>query len=170
MGRNSCRWTSKHHNYLSAPPHPSPLPFYLHRSRYIALLLSQTENPVDTPPAALQYARDHLFPHLPTHSIEIYHLLGALLYRPHQLATSPYTDLLSQSFTAASLVPLFQSEYCRLHGIPREDPLEVVVEIGAGGALSRIEKGRKVVESRMGPVRAWEELPVGCSLFLARLG
>jgi hypothetical protein len=36
----------------------------------------------------------------------------------------------------------------------------VVVEVGAGGALSKIEKGRKVVESRMGPVRAWDELPV----------
>lgn len=163
------RWTSKHHDFLSAPPHPSPLMFYLHRARLIQLLLdpsvSSTTNPHNDCPAPLQYARDHLYPYIvSSHQQEIYHLLGALLYTPSQLPTSPYADLLSPSLQPPALVPLFKVEFCRLHGWAREDPLSVVVDLGAGGALSKIDKARKVMKDRLGEVRTWEELPVGVRL------
>lgn len=34
------------------------------------------------------------------------------------------------------------------------------MELGAGGALNKIEKARKVMKERMGEVRTWDELPV----------
>jgi len=162
------RWTSKHHDFLSAPPHPSPLMFYLHRARLIQLILNpRSEGPSTSTsdcPAPLQYARDHLFPYMvSSHQQEIYHLLGALLYTPAQLPLSPYADLLSPSLEAPALVPLFRVEFCRLHGWAREDPLAVVVDLGAGGALGKIEKARKVMKERLGEVRVWEELPVRAS-------
>jgi hypothetical protein len=142
--------------------------FYLHRARLIQLILNpRSEGPSNSTtdcPAPLQYARDHLFPYMvSSHQQEIYHLLGALLYSPAQLPTSPYADLLSPSLEAPALVPLFRVEFCRLHGWAREDPLAVVVDLGAGGALGKIEKARKVMKERLGEVRAWEELPVRCS-------
>jgi hypothetical protein len=61
------------------------------------------------------------------------------------------------------LVAMFQAEYCRAHNLPKEEPLEVVVDLGSrGGALAAIEKARKVMGDRLGNVRKWEDLPV-CS-------
>ena len=142
--------------------------FYLHRARLIQLILNpRSEGPSTSTsdcPASLQYARDHLFPYMvSSHQQEIYHLLGALLYTPAQLPLSPYADLLSPSLEAPALVPLFRVEFCRLHGWAREDPLAVVVDLGAGGALGKIEKARKVMKERLGEVRVWEELPVRAS-------
>lgn len=94
------------------------------------------------------------------YSNEIYNLLGALLYKPEQLASSPYAHILSPDLEAPALIPLFRIEFCRLHGWPQEDPLEVVVDLGAGGALTKIEKARKALGARLGEVRTWEELPV----------
>jgi hypothetical protein len=138
--------------------------FYLHRARLIQLVRNpRSAGPSSDSdcPAPLQYARDHLFPYMvSSHQQEIYHLLGALLYTPTQLATSPYADLLSPSLEAPALVPLFRVEFCRLHGWAREDPLSVVVDLGAGGALGKIEKARKVMKERLGEIRTWDELPV----------
>lgn len=69
-------------------------------------------------------------------------------------------DLLSPELEASAIIPLFTVEFCRLHGWPKDDPLGVVVELGAGGALSKIEKARKVMKERLGEVRTWDELPV----------
>ena len=112
-------------------------------------------------PAPLQYARDHLFPYIVSHhQKEIYHLLGALLYTPQDLPSSPYSDLLSPDLRAPALVPLFHAEFCRLHGWAKEDPLAIVVELGSSGALGKIDKARKVMKERLGEVRTWEELPM----------
>lgn len=153
---SALRWTSKHHAYLSSPPHPSPLPFQLHRARFVSLL--RRSGAVDGIPAALKYAQDHLFPFI-TAQPEVYRLLGAIAFGS-DLGSSPYADLLSPAYAAAALVPLFRIEFCRLHGWPKEDPLDVVVELGANGALAKIEKARKVMKDRLGDVRTWEELPV----------
>ena len=60
-----------------------------------------------------------------------------------------------------ALVQLFREEYCRRHGWPKEDPLEVVVDLGSrGGALNAIEKARRVMGTHLGDVRKWDELPV----------
>ena len=56
---------------------------------------------------------------------------------------------------------MFQAEYSRLHGWPKEDPLEVAADLGSrGGGLAAIEKARKVMGERLGPVRTWTDLPV----------
>lgn len=68
---------------------------------------------------------------------------------------SPYTH------DPAPLVSLFRAEFCRRHEWPKEEPLEVVVDLGSrGGALNAIEKARKVMGERLGSVRQWTDLPV----------
>lgn len=62
---------------------------------------------------------------------------------------------------SASLVELFREEFCRRHGWPKEDPLEVAVDLGSrGGALNAVEKARRVMGAHLGDVRKWDELPV----------
>ncbi|KAJ9125426.1 hypothetical protein QFC22_000387 [Naganishia vaughanmartiniae] len=166
---SALQWTSKHHAYLSSGIHPSALPFQLHRARFIALLLDPpppVESIIDPVgpvkqeiPAALQYARDHLFPHLPFHEKEIFHLAGALVYPPSTWATNEYADLLSPQLEARALIPSFKLEFCRLHGWPKEDPLDVVVELGSNGSLIKIDKARAMLKDRIGDVRTWDELP-----------
>jgi hypothetical protein len=76
----------------------------------------------------------------------------------------PYTDLRRP----APLAQMFEAEFCRRHGLPKEDLLSIAVDLGGkGGALAAIEKARKVMllGDRMGNVREWDELPV-----CARLG
>ncbi|KAJ9109752.1 hypothetical protein QFC19_001982 [Naganishia cerealis] len=167
---SALQWTSKHHAYLSSGIHPSALPFQLHRARFIALLrdppppvvyIADPSGPVKQEiPAALQYARDHLFPHLPFHEKEIFHLAGALVYPPSTWPTNEYADLLSPQLEAKALIPSFKLEFCRLHGWPKEDPLDVVVELGSNGSLIKIDKARAMLKDRIGDVRTWDELPV----------
>jgi hypothetical protein len=60
-----------------------------------------------------------------------------------------------------TLIDLFREEFCRRHGWPKEDPLEVIVDLGSrGGALNVIEKARKVMGNHLGDVKTWGELPV----------
>jgi hypothetical protein len=168
------RWTSKHHAYLSSGPHPSALPFYLHRARFINLLrdppppvmsIVDPNGPIKQQiPAALQYARDHLFPYLPFHSDEIFHLLGAIVYAPSTWVDNNYADLLSSQLEAKALIPYFKVEFCRLHGWPKEDPLDVLVELGSNGSLIKIDKARTMLKDRIGDVRKWDELPVSQAL------
>lgn len=78
---------------------------------------------------------------------------------PPLSSSSPYSDLRSP----VPLVDMFQAEYCRRHGLPKEDLLAVAIDLGGrGGALGAIEKARKVmtVGERLGNVREWQELPV----------
>lgn len=111
-------------------------------------------------PASLQYARDHLFPYLPLHADEIFHLLGAIVYDPSTWADNNYADLLSSQLEAGALIPYFKVEFCRLHGWPKEDPLDVLVELGSNGSLIKIDKARTMLKDRIGDVRTWDELPV----------
>jgi len=63
------------------------------------------------------------------------------------------------------LAKMFQAEFCRRHGMPKEELLEVAVELGGrGGALGTIEKARRVMGDRLGNVRKWTDLPV-CPFF-----
>ena len=72
---------------------------------------------------------------------------------------SPY------SYDSVPLIGMFRTEFCRRHGWSKEDPLEVVVDLGSrGGALNAIEKARKVMGDRLGSIRKWDELPVSYSL------
>lgn len=139
----------------------SPLEFYLHRSRYIRLLLSSSAtNQVP----AISYANAMLRPFYNEHPAEFRRLMASIAYLPEaKLRASPYADLASLSLHD-DLEPLFAKEYCAALGMSRQVPLRVVGDIGGGGALARIEKGRKVMRERKSEWSQTDELPVGIFL------
>ena len=81
-----------------------------------------------------------------------------------RLQRSPYADLASPS-VHTDLEPMFAKEYCASLGMSRQVPLRVVGDIGGGGALARIEKGRKVMRERKSEWSQSDELPVSGILF-----
>jgi len=132
----------------------SPLEFYLHRSQYMRLLLSGNHT------AALIYARTNLKRFYDGHSHEILRLMNCLSYLPpSRLQESPYADLTLPSLHS-DLEPMFAKEYCANLGMSRQVPLRVVGDIGGGGALARIEKGRKVMRERKSEWSQADELPI----------
>ena len=172
-------WCEANATYLDSPPHPSPLPYHLHR--YVFL---QFTNPSD----AIAYAQAHLLTYVPTQ--DVLALITSCLYRAPK-ATNGHLNGHSSSESAATGVPtlsgppamsnkspyrltspslvelirMFRAEFCRRHGWPKEEPLEVVADLGGrGGALNAIEKARRVMGDRLGNVRKWEELPVSLNL------
>jgi E3 ubiquitin-protein transferase RMND5 len=76
-----------------------------------------------------------------------------------RLQASPYADLASPSLHF-DLENVFAKEYCARLGMSRQVPLRVVSDIGGGGALARIEKGRKVMRERKGGWSQTDELPI----------
>jgi len=76
-----------------------------------------------------------------------------------KLQNSSYRDLALPTLHF-DLEPLFAKEYCASLGMSRQVPLRVVGDIGGGGALARIEKGRKVMGDRKAEWRQMDELPV----------
>jgi hypothetical protein len=137
----------------------SPLEFHLHRSQYIRLLLSS--NPPDTR-SALSYANANFRPFWSDHASEFKQLMACVAYLPLvRLQKSPYASLASPSLHL-DLEPLFAKEYCTSLGMSRQVPLRVVGDIGGGGALARIEKGRKVMRERKSEWSQTDELPVSC--------
>ncbi|KAL1408174.1 hypothetical protein Q8F55_004979 [Vanrija albida] len=135
-------WADENKAFLAGGPHPSELPFSLHRAVFLGHKDQQ---------AALAYAREHLFEFLPKQPVLA--LVTSCLYTAAK--DSPYAN------EAKPLAAMFRTDYCRRHGWAREDPLEVVVDLGSrGGALNSIEKARKVMGDRLGNVRTWHELPM----------
>jgi hypothetical protein len=97
-------------------------------------------------------------PFMPSH--QVLPLLTSALYQDRQIPHgAPPPE-------GGSLVALFREEFCRRHGWPKEDPLEVIVDLGSrGGALNAVEKARKLIGERLGQdARTWDELPV-CPLY-----
>lgn len=149
------RWASRHQDFLKS--RASPLVFSLHRSQYIRLLLST--HPPD-PEAAIHYARVHLGPFHAEHEAELCRLMACMSYLPlSKLQRSPYQDL-AQPQLHFDLEALFAKEYCANLGMSRQVPLRVVGDIGGGGALARIEKGKKVMKDRKTEWAQSDELPV----------
>ncbi|TCD64437.1 hypothetical protein EIP91_004082 [Steccherinum ochraceum] len=145
-------WTEANRHFLHS--RSSPLEFNLHRSQYMRLLLSSNHL------AALSYARANFQRFHDRHSAEIYRLMNCLAYMPpSRLQGSPYADLTSPSLHA-DLEPMFAKEYCASLGMSRQVPLRVVGDIGGGGALARIEKGRKVMRERKSEWSQADELPI----------
>lgn len=62
---------------------------------------------------------------------------------------------------------MFEKEYCARLGLSCELPLRIVGDIGGGGALARIEKGRKVMRDKKSEWSQIDELPVSMRLTLA---
>lgn len=89
--------------------------------------------------------------------------MTCVIYLPlSRLQNSPYADIASPSLHF-DLEPLFAKEYCASLGMSRQVPLRVVGDIGGGGALARIEKGRKVMRERKSEWSQTDELPVSCA-------
>ncbi|KAG6889307.1 hypothetical protein C0995_001963 [Termitomyces sp. Mi166 len=152
---SALEWTKKNRTFLQS--RSSPLEFYLHRSQYIRLLLSC--HPPDPLPA-LAYANANLRGFYDDHPIEVNRLMGCIAYLPlSKLQISPYADLASPSLHF-ELEPLFAKEYCASLGMSRQVPLRVAGDIGGGGALARIEKGRKVMRERKSEWSQTDELPI----------
>ncbi|KAF8077996.1 CTLH/CRA C-terminal to lish motif domain-containing protein, partial [Lyophyllum atratum] len=148
-------WARNHRAFLQS--RSSPLEFYLHRSQYIRLLFSS--HPPDPIPA-IAYANAYLRPFYHEHEAEFQRLMGCVAYLPlSKLQASPYADLASPSLHF-ELEPLFAKEYCASLGMSRQVPLRVVGDIGGGGALARIEKGRKVMRERKSEWSQTDELPI----------
>jgi len=146
-------WCALHRTFLQN--RTSPFEFNLHRSRYIHLLLDSEDIG-----AALSYARRYFPPLYHDHSTKIARLLNAILFLPKErLSSSPYADLLNPSLHEG-LEAQFSLEYCAMLHMSREPPLRSVGDIGGGGALLRIEKGKKVMQDKNTDWGASTELPI----------
>lgn len=177
------RWSEANKAFLSSAPHPSALPYELHR----AVLLS-----LSSPADAIAYAGRHLMVYMPTQPVT--QLITSCLYPASHASQAGAVDILPTSASAggdvdmdntdpsenkseelpavqpytdlrapAPLAKMFEAEFCRRHGLPKEDLLSIAIDLGGrGGALAAIEKARKVMllGDRMGNVREWDELPV----------
>jgi hypothetical protein len=117
------------------------------------LLLSSS-----SPSVAIAYANANMQSFYSTHPSEFRHLFTCIAYLS-RLQNSPYAHLASPELHG-DLEPLFAKEYCASLGMSRQVPLRVVGDIGGGGAMVRIEKGRKVMRERKSEWSQTDELPV----------
>lgn len=86
-------------------------------------------------------------------------LMNALAFLPvSRLSTSPYSDLLDDSIHMG-LEAEFSTEYCASLKLSKQLPLRVVGDLGAG-ALSKIERGKRVMFEKKSDWTASDELPV----------
>ncbi|PPR03535.1 hypothetical protein CVT24_007021 [Panaeolus cyanescens] len=149
------QWAQDNREFLKS--RSSSLEFYLHRSQYMRLLLRS--HPPDTRPA-IEYANVNFRPFYEEHKTEFGRLMACIMYLPlSKLQNSSFKDLASPTLHF-DLEPLFAKEYCARLGMSRQLPLRVVGDIGGGGALARIEKGRKVMGDRKMEWDQMTELPI----------
>ncbi|CDO70792.1 hypothetical protein BN946_scf184798.g108 [Trametes cinnabarina] len=145
-----------HYNDDFLEDRPSSLKFHLHRFEYLRQLLS----PHADIAAAINYARTNFPDFYPHHGAEIGRLMNCVTYLPlSRFMKSPYADLANPSIHS-ELERMFATEYCASLGMSRQAPLRVISDIGGGGALARIEKGRKVMRERKSEWSQANELPI----------
>jgi hypothetical protein len=155
------RWVEHNRDFLHS--HSSALEFHLHRSEYLRLL---TPSPSEQS-RAIDYANKHLQPFFASHPAELKRLMGCLIFLPKErMQTSPYEDLTSDSIHL-DLENMFATEFSASLGMSKRPPLRVVGDIGGGGALAKIEKGRRIMRERKSEWSQADELPVSSSLALA---
>lgn len=171
-------WVDRH---AGALPADSPLPFALHRSAYLSLLVppSSASSAGHPPPqvAALAYARTHFPPFYGSHKADVHRLLAALLFPPSSssqgdaqgLAASPYADL-AGDWHRKCLEPLVRRAWAELEGLAERDVLARAVAAGADGGVARVEKALAVLAGGGVGSTGEGELPVRLPLaFLDRL-
>ncbi|KAI0781045.1 hypothetical protein BD413DRAFT_462348 [Trametes elegans] len=147
-------WTSYNREFLSL--RSSPLEFKLHRFEFLRQLLS----PQPDVRSAIDYARTNFPQFYAQHAAEIGRLMNCVTYLPlDRFIKSPYGDLANPA-THSELESMFATEYCASLGMSRQAPLRVISDIGGGGALARIEKGRKVMRERKSEWSQTDELPI----------
>ncbi|KAN0140839.1 CTLH/CRA C-terminal to LisH motif domain containing protein [Lactarius tabidus] len=148
-------WVEHNRDFLRS--RSSSLEFYLHRSEYLRLLLTpdQAEHA-----RAIQYATKHLRPFFLTHTTEFKRLMACLIFLPKErMQKSPYEDLTSDTIHL-DLANMFATEFSASLGMSKQPPLRVVGDIGGGGALAKIEKGRKIMRERKSEWSQSDELPI----------
>ncbi|EIM89889.1 uncharacterized protein STEHIDRAFT_74240 [Stereum hirsutum FP-91666 SS1] len=146
-------WARRNRVFLES--RSSSLEFYLHRSEYIRLLLSSHP---PQPALAIAYANKYLRPFFHTHATEFQRLLSCIMYLS-RLDKSPYADLASPT-VHFDLEPMFATEFSASLGMSKQAPLRVVGDVGGGGALAKIEKGRRIMRERKGGWSQADELPI----------
>ncbi|TFY66151.1 hypothetical protein EVG20_g4944 [Dentipellis fragilis] len=148
-------WAKGHRAFLQS--RSSSLEFYLHRSQYIHLLLASDSA---DPQRAIEYANQHLRAFYPSHTLEFQRLMSCIIYLPlARLQASPYADLASPA-VHFDLEPMFATEFSASLGMSKQAPLRVVGDIGGGGALAKIEKGRKIMREQKSEWSQTGELPI----------
>ncbi|KAF9653100.1 hypothetical protein BDM02DRAFT_3135933 [Thelephora ganbajun] len=148
-------WVKWNRDFLHA--RQSPLEFQLHRARYLHFLIEC--QPPDVP-SAVAYAKANFGCFYSQNESEIMRLMACIVYLPlARLRASPYADLASPNLYT-DIDPMFAREYCASLGMSRQIPLKVVGDIGGGGALARIEKGRKLMRERKSEWSQTDELPI----------
>lgn len=80
-----------------------------------------------------------------------------------RLDKSPYADLASPT-VHFDLEPMFATEFSASLGMSKQPPLRVVSDLGGGGALAKIEKGRRIMKERKSEWSQADELPVRLDL------
>jgi len=86
--------------------------------------------------------------------------MGCLIFLPKErMQKSPYEDLTSETIHL-DLENMFATEFSASLGMSKQPPLRVVGDIGGGGALAKIEKGRKIMRERKSEWSQADELPV----------
>ncbi|OWZ62982.1 hypothetical protein AYX15_04964 [Cryptococcus neoformans] len=155
------KWCEENKSFIHSPPHPSSLPYFLHRAVFKS---------IEDPGNAIMYARQHMMTYLPLYPVT--KLITSRLYDGANKLEFKGQDTEMEGTVINSfeqenevdlvaLVAMFQSEFKRRHQWPKEDPLEVAVDLGSkGGALNVIEKARRVMGEHLGHVREWTDLPM----------
>jgi E3 ubiquitin-protein transferase RMND5 len=101
------------------------LEFKLHRLQFINL----AEKGVEHQAEAVNYARTHLSQFVTRHEREIQNLMGALLFLPQGLPTSPYSHLLDP-YVWVEIHEVFMKDACALLGQSVDSPLSVCINAG----------------------------------------
>ncbi|WWD21932.1 hypothetical protein CI109_106420 [Kwoniella shandongensis] len=159
------QWCEANKAFLSSPPHPSALPYYLHRAVFKSL---------SDPAEAIAYARRYMMIYVPTQPV--LKLITSCLYDKEKnkgangngngsgdvdMVVDGGQAIEDEGEDMEELVKMFKAEFCRRYQWPKEDPLEVAVDLGSrGGALNVIEKARRVMGEHLGHVRQWTDLPM----------
>ncbi|KAI0306384.1 hypothetical protein B0F90DRAFT_1814293 [Multifurca ochricompacta] len=148
-------WVELNRDFLQS--RSSSLEFYLHRSEYLRLLLMPEPSEQSS---AIQYATRYLQPFFSAHTAEFKRLMTCLIFLPKKrMQTSPYEDLTSDTIHV-DLENMFATEFSASLGMSKQPPLRVVGDIGGGGALAKIEKGRKIMRERKSEWSQTDQLPI----------
>ncbi|KAI5481936.1 aldolase [Pseudohyphozyma bogoriensis] len=179
-----------HPEHEGCDPHQDLL-FALRKEEYIRLLLSSSDLSESAPllrppshsassPSALVYGGMYFRPlYTPSRAAEIEALLTSPLYLPpSRLISSPYADLFKHHLGASGerpappppeLLTQFTEAFLVSVGLPKEDPLKIVTDIGGGGAVSRLVKVGKVMKEGKVNWSSGGELPVEIPLPPSRI-
>ena len=132
------------HNWDFLHPHSSALEFRFQCSEYFRLL---TPSP-SKQSRAIDYTNKHLQPFFASHPAVLKRLMGCLIFLPmERMQKSPYEDFTSDSIHC-ELENIFVTEFSASLGVSKRLPLRIVSNIGGGGALAKIEEGRKLMWER----------------------